>query len=131
MKPATRKPEGLASWLTLFASTGTLLCCALPITLVTLGLGATVAAMTSAFPWLILLSKHKVWIFAFSGVLLLVSGWLLLRPGRSCPTDPELAALCTRAERWNRRIYWISVTIWGLGFLAAYVALPVRIWLGL
>lgn len=131
MKPATRKPEGLASWLTLFASTGTLLCCALPITLVTLGLGATVAAMTSAFPWLILLSKHKVWIFAFSGVLLLVSGWLLLRPGRNCPTDPELAALCTRAERWNRRIYWISVTIWGLGFLAAYVALPVRIWLGL
>ncbi len=36
------------TWLTLFASTGTLICCALPILFVTLGLGATVAALTRA-----------------------------------------------------------------------------------
>jgi mercuric ion transport protein len=30
------------SWLLLFTTSGTLLCCALPITLVTLGLGASV-----------------------------------------------------------------------------------------
>ena len=35
---------------TLFTTTGTLLCCALPIIFVTLGMGATVVAMTSAFP---------------------------------------------------------------------------------
>ncbi|HSH43755.1 MAG TPA: hypothetical protein VK973_16665 [Arenicellales bacterium] len=124
-----RRETGV-SWLTLFASTGTLICCALPITLVTLGLGATVAALTSSMPFLITLSQHKIWVFAFSALLLGVSGGLLYRPGRACPADPELGRLCNRTQVWNRRIYWTSVTIWVLGFFAAYVALPLRIWLG-
>ena len=122
--------ESGVTWFTLFATTGTLVCCALPIILVTLGLGAAVASLTSAFPFLIFLSKHKIWVFAFSGLMLAVSGWLMYRPGRSCPTDPELAALCGRAQVWNRRIYWTSVAIWGIGFFAAYLALPLRVWLG-
>lgn len=122
--------EGGITWLTLFASTGTLICCALPITLVTLGLGASVAAMTSSFPFLITLSLHKIWIFAFSGIMLVLSGWLMYRPGRQCPTDPELARICSRTQVWNRRVYWTSVVIWSVGFFAAYVALPLREVLG-
>lgn len=121
--------ENSIPWLTLFASTGTLLCCALPIVLVTLGLGAAVVSLTSAFPFLITLSQHKVWVFAFSGIMLGLSGWLMYRSGRRCPTDPALGGLCNRTQVWNRRIYWISVAIWGIGFFAAYVALPLRIWL--
>jgi len=117
------------TWLTLFVSTGTLICCALPIILVTLGLGATVAALTSTFPFLITLSQHKIWVFSFSGIMLGVSGWLLYRSGRSCPSDPELGALCERANVWNRRVYWTSVVLWVIGFFAAYIALPLRIWL--
>ncbi len=122
--------ESGASWLTLFASTGTLICCALPIILVTLGLGATVAALTSSFPFLITLSLHKGWVFAGSGAMLLLSGWLMYRPGRSCPADPELGRVCNKTHVWNQRIYWSSVTIWGIGFFAAFLALPLRIWLG-
>lgn len=122
--------DGGVTWLSLFASTGTLICCALPIILVTLGLGATVAALTSAFPFLITLSQYKIWVFTFSGAMLGVSGWLLYRPGRSCPADPELGALCEKANVWNRRIYWSSVTIWVIGFFAAYLALPLRKALG-
>jgi len=122
------KQTGL-TWLTLFTSTGTLLCCALPITLVTLGMGATVAALTSSFPFLITLSQHKTWIFIVSGVLLAVSGWLLYRPGRACPIDPQLGQLCNRTQVWNRRVYWTSLVIWGIGFFAAYLALPLRRWL--
>ncbi len=125
-----RLKTGGVTWLTLFASTGTLICCALPITLVTLGLGATVVALTGSFPFLITLSQYKIWIFAFSGIMLGVSGWLLYRPGRSCPTDPELARVCNRMQVWNRRVYITSVVIWGIGFFAAYVALPLREWLG-
>ncbi len=121
--------HGRITWLSLFASTGTLICCALPIILVTLGLGATVVALTSAFPFLITLSQHKIWVFSFSGIMLGVSGWLLYRPGRSCPSDPELGALCEKANLWNRRVYWTSVIIWVIGFFAAYIALPLRIWL--
>ncbi len=120
---------GGLGWLSLFASTGTLICCALPITLVTLGMGATVAALTSSFPFLITLSQHKVWIFAGSGLLLLASGWLLYRPGRRCPADPVQARLCERARVWNRRVYLGSVLVWGIGFFAAYLALPLRQWL--
>lgn len=122
------KDTGL-SWLTLFAASGTLICCAIPIVLVTLGLGATVAALSSSFPVLITISQHKVWVFSGSGALLLLSGWLMYRPGRACPADPELARVCTRAQVWNRRIYWTSVIIWGVGFFAAYLVLPLRIWL--
>ena len=117
------------TYFTLFTTTGTLICCALPIMLVTLGLGATVAAMTSTFPFLITLSLHKTWVFAFSGLMLAFSGWLMFRPGRVCPTDPVLARKCTSAHKWNKRIYWTSVVIWGIGFFAAFLALPLRIWL--
>ena len=121
--------HGGVTWMSLFASTGTLICCALPIILVTLGFGATVAALTSALPFLITLSQHKIWVFSISGIMLCVSGWLLYRPGRSCPTDSELGALCEKANVWNRRVYWSSVVIWVIGFFAAYIALPLRIWL--
>ncbi len=121
--------EKSLTWLALFASTGTLICCALPIAFVSLGLGATVAAISSSVPVLVTLSLHKGWVFAVSAMLLASSGWLLFRSGRECPADPQLAALCDRALLWNRRIFRTSVAIWGVGFLAAYLALPLRIWL--
>jgi len=123
-------PAPGVTWLTLFASTGTLICCALPIIFVSLGFGATVAALTSSFPLLITLSLHKVWVFAFSGAMLLLSGWLMYRPGRACPSDPELVRLCKTTQTWNRRLYWFSFVIWCVGFFAAFLALPLRIWLG-
>ncbi|HBP0276308.1 hypothetical protein ACNARA_15075 [Pseudomonas aeruginosa] len=122
--------QNAVSWLTLFTSAGTLVCCALPIVFVMLGLGAAVAAVTSAVPLLVTLALHKAWVFAGSGLMLLVSGWLLYRPGRACPSDPELGRLCERADRWSRRIHGISAALWGVGFFAAYLALPIRIWLG-
>ncbi len=122
--------QGL-SWFTLFSTSGTLICCALPIILVTLGLGATVASLTSTLPFLIVLSKHKLWVFVFSGVMLTVSGWVIYRSNQSCPVDPQQAKICISAKIWNKRIYWLSVIIWSIGFIAAFVALPVRMALGI
>ncbi len=116
--------------LALFASMGTLVCCAIPIVLVTMGMGATVAALTTNFPLLITVSQYKTYVFTASGLLLGLSGWLLYRPGRACPTDPILAAYCDRAQLWNRRLLWISAVVWGVGFFAAYLALPLRLALG-
>jgi len=129
-EPGTPRSETSVTWITLFASGGTLVCCALPIILVTLGMGATVAALTSTFPVLITLSQHKVWVFAGSAVMLALAAWIMYRPGHSCPVDPELGRQCDRTQVWNRRIYWTSVTVWGVGFFAAFLALPLRIWLG-
>ena len=117
-----KKPRSW-SWLLLFTTSGTLLCCALPITLVTLGLGASVATMASAAPWLITLSQYKGWMFALSGLMIGLGFWAVHRPGRVCPTDPELAAACASADPWNQRFLWLSGAMWCIGFIAAY-ALP-------
>lgn len=130
MFPRDRRTDTLLSLATLLFSGGTLLCCALPILLVSLGLGAGVAYMTSSFPWLVVLSHYKLWTFLISGAYLLVTGWLIYRPGRSCPTDPELARLCLKADRLNRVVLWIAMGVYALGFFAAYLWLPLQQALG-
>jgi len=121
--------ETSLTWLALFTTTGTLVCCAIPITLVTLGMGATVASMVSAMPFLVTLSQHKIAVFATSGILLALSAWMMYRPGRACPVDSELGELCNKTHKWNKRIYWFSVILWFIGFFAAFLALPLQIWL--
>ena len=119
--------ETRLTWLALFTTMGTLVCCALPITLVALGMGATMASLVSNVPFLMTLSQHKIMVFALSAALLALSGWLLYRRGRECPADSKLAALCDRTQKWNRGVYWSSVGLWGVGFFAAFMALPLQI----
>ena len=116
-------------WVSLFASTSTWICCALPILLVTLGAGATLAGITEQFPLLIVLGAHKNWMFTISGVLLAAAAGITWRSGRHCPTDPLLAQHCQRIQRWNKKILWVSMIVWFLGFAAAYLALPVTMYL--
>src|SRR3989442_4557158 len=68
----SRVRGGALSYLSLSASLGTLLCCALPSLLVLLGLGATVVSLLSAMPWLVTLARRKVWVFSIAGALILV-----------------------------------------------------------
>ena len=119
---------GGLSWVALFASTGTLVCCALPILLVSLGAGATVAALTSALPMLVTLSHYKLWVFGISGLLLAVAAWLSWRPGRSCPAEPELDVVCTRTRRWNRWVLSVAIAVWSLGFFSAFLLYPLVLW---
>jgi hypothetical protein len=60
-------------YLSLFTSLSTLLGCALPSLLVLFGLGATVASFLSVAPWLVTLSRHKVWVLSANGALILLN----------------------------------------------------------
>jgi hypothetical protein len=126
MKLVARWRETVLNLGTLVLSTGTLVCCALPVLLVSLGLGAAVAGMIGAAPWLVTLSQQKAWLFAGTALLLIASGLLIHRPGRACPPDPELARACAAADRWNRRVWWLALGIWGIGTFMAYLWLPLR-----
>ena len=112
-----------APTLSLFASTSTLLCCALPALLVTLGLGASLAGFVSAAPWLVALSKYKVWLFAGSGLLLLAAG-LLHRRARllPCPADAAQAQACARLRRVSGAMLGLSALVWAVGFFFAFLA---------
>lgn len=115
--------DTLAPTLSLFASTSTLLCCALPALLVTLGLGASLAGLVSAAPWLVALSAHKSWLFAGSGGMLLLA-FAAYRQGlkRPCPADPAAARACARLRRFNAAVLGLSALLWAVGFFFAFLA---------
>lgn len=114
--------------LALFTAFGTLLCCALPILLVTLGLGSVVAAITLQLPFLVTLSEHKFIMFTVSAALITVSAWLILNK-RQCPTDPQLAQQCEKTKTVSRRVLIIATVLWLTGIFFAYLLLPLREWL--
>jgi hypothetical protein len=113
-------------WLTLFVTSGTLLCCALPILLVTLGFGAVVASLNYKIPGLVILAEHQSWTLMLSAILLIFLAWIIWRPNQTCPSDPDLARQCQQAQKWNKRIFGLSVAIWVIGFFFSVLLLPIR-----
>lgn len=122
------RPEFL-SWrdtimpmLGLFSSLGTLVCCVLPLVLVSLGMGAALVGLVSAAPWLVWLSAHKGAVFMVSGILLLVSGITVWRQRFTpCPVDPRLAAACRRLRVVSRWTFTLALSLWAVGFTVALV----------
>ncbi len=123
----------LLTYLSLFTSLGTLLCCALPSLLVLLGLGATVASLLSAVPWLVTLARHKVWVFAVSGVLIasdfIYVYWLspkLKAQGQTCSIEDGPTA-CDTVTRISRVVLWVAAGTYAIGFFTAYLLGPILI----
>jgi mercuric ion transport protein len=123
--------SGLLSYLSLFTSIGTLLCCALPSLLVLFGLGATVASTLSAAPWLVTMSHHKHWVFAAAGLLITgnfiyvyaIAPKLQVSSGACDPNDP--AAACRTASRFSRTVLWCSAALYMIGCFTAYLLGPI------
>jgi hypothetical protein len=113
----------LATLTSLLSSGGTLVCCALPALLVSVGAGAALSTLVAAVPQLVWFSEHKAAVFGFAGAMLIVAGVLQWR-ARSlpCPLDPVLAAACTRTRRSSGRLYLVSLGIFLTGVFFAFVA---------
>ena len=118
--------QTLLPTLSLFTSLGTLVCCALPALLVTIGAGAALAGLVTAVPWLVALSKYKAWTFGIAGGMLLVAGIMRWKSRNlPCPIDPEQARACERLRRVSAWLYWSSVGVYAVGFFFAFVAVHV------
>ena len=123
MSVDARAGSGWASWLSIFTSTGTLVCCALPAALVAVGAGASLVSLVGVFPQIVWLSEHKAAVFTVAAVMLAAAGYLQHRARFApCPADPRLAAECERARRVSRRVYIASVVIFAVGAFFAFVA---------
>jgi mercuric ion transport protein len=99
-------------------------CCALPITLVTLGLGSVVASLVATAPWLVALSHHKAWVFLFAGLLLFANHRALYDPTSPTCTPGGVCDPRRPAGRWLRRVFWGSVSIYAVALFAAYLLVP-------
>jgi hypothetical protein len=111
-----------SAWGALAASTGTLVCCALPALLVALGAGAALAGLVSVFPQIVWLSEHKGAVFGVALVAMGAAGWMQWRNrGAPCPTDPALRDACLRTRRLSARVFGLSLLLMALGAWFAFV----------
>lgn len=100
----------LISYGSLFTSFGTLLCCALPSSLVLLGLGASLSNFLGRFPELIWLSEHKDWVFGLSlGMLGLSFLGLKASERLNCPIDKKTQ--CQETRKWSKPLLYVSLGI--------------------
>jgi hypothetical protein len=115
--------NGVANFLILFTSLSTLICCALPALLVTLGLGAVMAGLASNVPGLIWVSENKAGVFIFAAAALTLNGiWLWTQRNAPCPVDPKLRDACIKGRKTSRVIYFVSVFVFLVGAFFAYLA---------
>ena len=129
---ATQNPQrrsAMFSYFSLFTSLSTLLCCALPSLLVLFGLGASVATMLASTPWLVTLSRHKVWTFSISGIWIGLSFvnmyYFVPRLRGSDVCDVDDGSACRDASRVSKILLWVSAAIYAVGFFVAYALGPI------
>ena len=123
MSEEIRSPSILPAFLSLFTSTGTLVCCALPALLVSLGAGAVMAGLIEAVPQITWLGKNKMLVFGVAGMMIALAGaWQWRARSLPCPANPAAARACTRARRLSWIVWWTSVVAFTVGGFFAFFA---------
>ena len=122
MEPMQTVNEKAANFFALFASSSTLVCCALPAIFVALGAGASFASLVSTFPFLITLSQYKLYITFFALLMLVIAGYANCRNfNLPCPVDPELGRLCMETRRRSRNVFYVSACIFLFATVFTYL----------
>jgi hypothetical protein len=116
------KTPFFSSLLTLFASSSTLVCCAIPALLVSLGAGAALASLIAVFPQIVWISENKEIIFFISTTMMLIGGVVQWRNRYApCPVDPKLRQACLRTRKVSLGIYLISLALLMVGGWFAFI----------
>ena len=114
--------ERAANFFSLFASSSTLICCALPSLFVVLGAGASFASLLTIFPFLIVLSQFKVTISLIALATIALAGFAHYKTARlPCPADPELGRACLQSRKRARVLYYVSVSIFVFATIFTYL----------
>ena len=117
--------EKILSFLSLFTSTATLFCCALPALIAVLAGGAAVSAYATSLPFIIPLSQHKGWIFVIAGILIGINFLFTLKPKSKIVCAVTGGKGCDAAGKFTRTMMWISLIIYVIGAFMAYGIVPI------
>ena len=108
--------------MTLFISSSTLICCALPAIFVAVGAGATLASLINVFPQLIIISQYKVLISFITLIILLFAGVMIKKSeALPCPVDPNLRTICLKTRKNSKILYYLSVIIFASASVFTYL----------
>lgn len=86
------------------------------------------ASLIETAPWIVVLERNRPLLFTVSGALLALNYWLVVvRPRRCAPG--ELCHVDNPFMRFNRRLYWISLALFGVALVVTYGSLLVLRWI--
>jgi hypothetical protein len=86
------------------------------------------AALIETAPWIVVLERNRPLLFSVSGVLLALNYWMVLVRPRQCAPG-ELCHIDSPFMRFNRRLYWISLALFGVALIVTYGSLLVLQWI--
>lgn len=127
------------TFFTFLFSTSTLMCCTIPALLSVIVGATTVASTLSMMPWFVTIAVHKKWIFIVTALMLTLNAMVIYR--RRVTTASEIQDLpnqrfakffmtvcdidakeyCEPVSKAAKIIFWISVLMFLIGFIFAYI----------
>ena len=117
------KKSLLTQILVLFASSSTLVCCAIPALLVAIGATGALISLFSNIPFLITISENKEIVFIISGLLIITAFWTQRKDEiDSCELDDSLTMSCNNLKKINKKILYSSLFIYLVGLFFAFFA---------
>ena len=112
----------IVNFFALLSSSSTLLCCAFPAILVSMGAGAVFANVISVFPALTVVSRFKVEITVVTLIILVAVGILHLKTAKMpCPADPSLGRACLKSRKRSRIVYYLSCSVFGTASIFTFI----------
>ena len=117
------KKSLLTQILVLFASSSTLVCCAIPALLVAIGATSALISLFSNIPFLITISENKELVFTISGLLIIIAFWTQRKDEiDSCELDDTLMMSCNNLKKINKIMLYSSLFIYLVGLFFAFFA---------
>ena len=112
----------MVNFFALLSSSSTLLCCALPAILVSMGAGAVFANIISVFPALTVISRFKVEVTIMTFIILVAVGVLHSKTAKMpCPTDPSLGRACLKSRKRSRIVYYLSCIVFATASIFTFI----------
>ena len=116
------KRNNSANFLSLLASSATLICCALPAFFVFVGAGASFASLITIFPFIMALSHYKTYVSLFALLMISIAGYTNFKSYYlPCPTDPELGNACMQMRKKSRYAFFCSVGLFLIASTFNYI----------